>query len=86
MLGMKPLTILLAGLIGGAPLPAARAQGRPPAPPPQALKACVGQAPGAACQVEGPDGQSHAGTCWAPRSTMRLACVPADAPPPPPGR
>jgi len=50
-------------------------------PPPEALAACQGRAAQDACAFESPRGKAQ-GRCLAPEGRP-LACVPADAPPPP---
>ena len=62
----------------GAPPP----QGRRHGPPPIALQACAGGAEGDACSCTGRYGERIAGTCTS--FGEQIACLPADAPPPPP--
>ena len=60
-----------------APDPGAPRRG----PPPEALAACQGRAAQDACVFDSPRGKAQ-GRCLAPEGRP-LACVPADAPPPP---
>ncbi|MDX2169732.1 MAG: hypothetical protein SF182_21865 [Deltaproteobacteria bacterium] len=57
-------------------------QGRRHGPPPIALQACEGLAEGDACTFTGRYGERIAGSCTA--FGEQIACLPADAPPPPP--
>ncbi|MFT3924010.1 MAG: hypothetical protein QM778_15860 [Myxococcales bacterium] len=55
----------------------------PPRPPAEAFAACEGKADGDTCEVSF-RGETHAGTCIAPK-TDELFCMPNDMPPPPHG-
>ena len=46
-------------------------------PPPQALAACANSTSGAQCSFEGREGRTVSGTCFAPESSLPLACRPA---------
>lgn len=50
-------------------------------PPPEALEACASLSEGDACGFSGRDGETLAGTCFAPPSDdVELACRPDNAP------
>jgi hypothetical protein len=55
--------LLLLGTIAAAQDSPARHGGHPPAPPPEAIAACNGQAVGASVSFKGRRGQTITGTC-----------------------
>ena len=48
-------------------------------PPPEALAACQGHAPGAVCNFNDREGKALSGTCFSPQADRPLACRPARA-------
>jgi hypothetical protein len=73
--------IIFAGLtVAGASIAHDKCPGHR-GPPPEALAACEDKSEGDACTVQLGD-RTIDGTCEAP-TNRKLACVPADMPPPP---
>jgi hypothetical protein len=77
-------SILVALSLGALAAPLAaqdRGRGGPPhGPPPEALAACTSHVSGASCSFIGPRGETLAGTCVSPSSSLPLACMPAGGP------
>lgn len=79
---------IVAGLLGLACL-GSQAQsgppgnGTPPAPPPEAVQACMGKAAGAQASFSGRDGQTFTGTCESQNGVLAVRPARrADGPPP----
>jgi hypothetical protein len=77
-----PRTLAALALAGGLGAVALVASANPPAPPPEAFKACEGKARGDACTVQ-IDNHTLSGVCDAPPGESKLACRPEPPPPPP---
>ena len=79
----KPLACAPEGMGGPEGASGASGQNGPPPPPQAAVDACQSLSSGASCSFTGKNGDSVSGTCGGPDGKP-LACIPADAPQPPP--